>query len=110
MVHYIGSQSALRLYWTTSRKTLRAKEPYLAENFKLPLLFWSDLVEVLRLSVFSEQTGKNQPLEEAATIYHEILQRKEWTSKHMPLNWAMAQNGLSVAGRDYLDGRLRGGC
>ena len=44
-------KSAPRLYWTTSRGKKRAKEVYQPENFKLPDLFWSDLVEVLRLVV-----------------------------------------------------------
>jgi hypothetical protein len=44
-------KSAPRLYWTTSWGKKRAKEVYQPENFKLPDLFWSDLVEVLRLVV-----------------------------------------------------------
>jgi hypothetical protein len=159
MVHHIGSQDALRLYWTTSRKAIRAQEPYLTENFKLPILFWRDLVEVLKLvvithqatfvtqdgrfiqsgrfiadklepfigsvrrlvnqsqgqqgwtpqnrtevmsilaaslSAFGNQTGKIQPLKEAETIYYKILQGKEWTSKRMPLSWALTQRGLGV--------------
>jgi tetratricopeptide (TPR) repeat protein len=152
MVHHIGSQSALRLYWTTSRYARRAKEPYLAENFKLPILFWADFVEVLRLvvvthhvafraqegrfiankldpfiatvrrlvnrspgqagwnpenrtqvmyilatslSLFGQQTGKNQPLEEAIGFYLEAL--KAWTRERVPLNYAMAQNSLGIA-------------
>jgi hypothetical protein len=55
MVHHIGGQGALRLYWTTSRKAMRAQEPYLPDNFKLPILFWRDLVEVLRLVVTTHQ-------------------------------------------------------
>jgi hypothetical protein len=55
MVHHIGGQGALRLYWTTSRKVMRAQEPYLPDNFTLPSLFWRDLVEVLRLVVVTHQ-------------------------------------------------------
>jgi tetratricopeptide (TPR) repeat protein len=44
-------KNAPRLYWTTSRKEKRARGIYQPENFKLPDLFWSDLVDVLRLVV-----------------------------------------------------------
>jgi len=49
-------RSAPRLYWTTLQESKRAKEPYQPENFKLPDLFWNDLVEVLRLVVATESS------------------------------------------------------
>ena len=51
MLHHLGDQSAPRLYWTMSQKVKRAEQAYQLEKFKLPDLFWDQLVEVLRLVV-----------------------------------------------------------
>ncbi len=44
-------RTAPRLYWTTAEASTRSRQPYIPENFRLPELFWDDLVEVLRLLV-----------------------------------------------------------
>jgi tetratricopeptide (TPR) repeat protein len=44
-------KAAARLYWTTSRYSRRSSESYHPVNFKLPELFWGDLVQVLRLVI-----------------------------------------------------------
>lgn len=46
-----GGRTAPRLYWTTAESSMRSRQPYLPEKFRLPELFWEDLVEVLRLLV-----------------------------------------------------------
>jgi tetratricopeptide (TPR) repeat protein len=49
----LNGKIAARLYWTTSAASRRPKSPYVPDNnnFKLPEIFWSDLVDVLRLLV-----------------------------------------------------------
>ena len=54
LVHHISGEDAPRLYWTTSRESKRSKEVYQPEGFKLPELFWNDLVEVLGLVVVTQ--------------------------------------------------------
>jgi tetratricopeptide (TPR) repeat protein len=49
-----GKDNAYRLYWTTSDIGRRAKTLYQAEDFKLPPIFWNELVDVLQLLVISE--------------------------------------------------------
>jgi tetratricopeptide (TPR) repeat protein len=50
-----GATNAYRLYWTTSEKSKRPQDPYPAQDdFKLPPIFWKDLVNVLGLLVDSE--------------------------------------------------------
>jgi tetratricopeptide (TPR) repeat protein len=52
--------NAYRLYWTTSDPSdpgRLPKTPYqIEEDFKLPRIFWNDLVDVLKLLVVSEST------------------------------------------------------
>jgi hypothetical protein len=51
------------------------------------------------LSLFGQQTGKNQPLEEAIGFYLEAL--KAWTREQVPLNWAKTQhNGGAISTLD----------
>jgi tetratricopeptide (TPR) repeat protein len=51
-VQSIDGKSAPRLYWTTLHDDRRSTELFrLQESFKLPALFWSDLVQVLRLVI-----------------------------------------------------------
>ena len=47
------------------------------------------------LRKLGEQTGRNQALQEAISIYREVL--KEWTRGHAPLDWAATQNNLGNA-------------
>jgi hypothetical protein len=47
------------------------------------------------LQTLGEQTGRNEPLEEAVGTYHEVLQ--EWTRERGPLQWAMTQTNLGNA-------------
>jgi len=56
IAHHMDGKSAPRLYWTTSQQSRRSKEVYQPDNFKLPDLFWGDLVEVLRLVVATYNT------------------------------------------------------
>jgi len=49
-----GKDNAFRLYWTTSDLGRRPQTLYQTEDFKLPPIFWNDLVDVLRLLVASE--------------------------------------------------------
>ena len=48
-----GKNNAYRLYWTTSDLGRRPQTLYQAADFKLPPIFWNDLVDVLRLLVAS---------------------------------------------------------
>lgn len=47
------------------------------------------------LYMFGEQSGKNEPIEEAVISYREVL--KEFTREKVPLRWAMTQNSLGTA-------------
>ena len=47
------------------------------------------------LRILGEQSGQNQPLEEAVTAYQEAL--KERTRERVPLDWAATQNNLGNA-------------
>ncbi len=47
------------------------------------------------LQTLGEQTGRNEPLEEAVGTYHEVLQ--EYTRERVPLQWATTQNNLGTA-------------
>lgn len=49
-----GSQKAPQLYLTTSEAKQRAREVTQLDNFKLPALFWHDLVDILRLAVLAQ--------------------------------------------------------
>jgi tetratricopeptide (TPR) repeat protein len=51
-----GGRTAPRLYWTTADSAMRSKQPYLPENFRLPEVFWEDLVEILRLLVVTRSS------------------------------------------------------
>ena len=48
-----GEESAPKLYWTTAREGGRPKDPgrYATEDLALPGVFWTDLVDILRLLV-----------------------------------------------------------
>ena len=52
-----GGRTAPRLYWTTADSDMRSKQPYLPENFRLPEVFWEDLVEVIRLLTVTRSSG-----------------------------------------------------
>jgi tetratricopeptide (TPR) repeat protein len=52
-----GGRTAPRLYWTTAESAMRSEQPYLPENFRLPEVFWEDLVEVLRLLLVTRSRG-----------------------------------------------------
>jgi tetratricopeptide (TPR) repeat protein len=54
LVHRIDNKSAPRLFWTTSNDAKRSKQPFVAQEFKLPDLFWGEFVDVLRLVLVSE--------------------------------------------------------
>lgn len=56
-VHHLGRDSAPRLYWTTAHAVHRAKDVYYPEHFKMPDLFWSDLMTMLRLVVVAQSTA-----------------------------------------------------
>jgi hypothetical protein len=47
------------------------------------------------LQTLGDQSGQNEPLEEAVAAYRLAL--KEWTRERVPLNWAMTQNNLGNA-------------
>jgi tetratricopeptide (TPR) repeat protein len=150
-----SGKSLPKLYWTVTENLQQKKtfERYLpTENLSLPVIFWEDLADVLRLliitkytqfhasqgkyigdeikpfieklrrvlkyhkeksgwtnreyaqvmhilaeslSFFGEESGKNEPLEEAILAYREAL--KEWTRERVPLYWAGTQNNLGLA-------------
>jgi tetratricopeptide (TPR) repeat protein len=58
---------------------------------------WSTIQFLLgnALLTYGEQTGTNQPLEEAVAAYRNALQ--EYTRERVPLDWAMTQNNLGNA-------------
>ncbi|HUU46324.1 MAG TPA: tetratricopeptide repeat protein [Acidobacteriota bacterium] len=47
------------------------------------------------LSILGEQSGHDEPLNEAVGLYREIL--KVWTRERVPLQWAATQNNLGNA-------------
>lgn len=51
-----GGRTAPRLYWTTTDANTRSKQPYPPDNFRLPEVFWEDLVEILRLLVVARSS------------------------------------------------------
>jgi hypothetical protein len=55
------------------------------------------------LSTFGEQSGQNQPLEEAVTVYQEALQ--DYTRERLPLQWTGTQNNLGKPSKRWGSGR-----
>jgi tetratricopeptide (TPR) repeat protein len=47
------------------------------------------------LQTLGDQSGKNEPLEQAVAAYRAALE--EWTRERVPLDWAMTQNNLGTA-------------
>ncbi len=145
-----------KLYWTGSgeadQRWARYDAPKPEDQFRLPVVFWSDLSKVLglivakgyaefqakdghyvagelhpfvervrkllkeseyreawdaearastrvilagALQVLGDQTGQNEPLEEAVAAYKEAF--KDYTRERVPLQWAMTQNNLGNA-------------
>ena len=47
------------------------------------------------LSIYGQESGKNEPLEEGISAFREAL--KEYTRERVPLEWAMTQSSLGAA-------------
>jgi tetratricopeptide (TPR) repeat protein len=151
-----GEQPIYKLYWTPARGEMRKPESVTSltkDQLRLPVVFWSDLADILRLlvvarnaefrnqeghyvdkdrlrgfinrvrtllkaspgrpgwdadargatlliladslQVLGDQSGQNEPLEEAVEAYREAL--KEYTRERVPLKWAKTQNNLGFA-------------
>jgi hypothetical protein len=101
----------LRLVVATQHSTFLAREGHYVADQLPPFITrvrrllnnnagrqeWSDIQVVLgtALVTFGEQTGTNQPLEEAVAAYRAAL--TEWTRERVPLDWATTQNNLGNA-------------
>ena len=114
-----GGRTAPRLYWTTADSAMRSKQPYIPENFRLPEVFWEDLVEVLRLLVVTRSSGlfARRGLNVAADLtpfvekVRNLLESdqasKRWTARAASevmfiLAWALEQLGEQRGQRNYL--------
>ncbi|MGH8068904.1 MAG: hypothetical protein ACRERE_27465 [Candidatus Entotheonellia bacterium] len=111
----------LRLVVVTHYSTLRAQEGRFSADQLTPFITrvrrlldnsterqdWSDIRVILgsALSTFGEQTGTNEPLEEAVAAYREALQER--TRERVPLQWAITQSNLgNTLGRQKRDATL----
>jgi len=119
-----GGRTAPRLYWTTADSAMRSKQPYIPENFRLPEVFWEDLVEVLRLLVITRSSGlfARRGLNVAADLtpfvekVRNLLESdqasKRWTARAASevmfiLAWALEQLGEQRGQRNYLIQSMR---
>jgi len=68
------------------------------KNFDPKAKFQTRMILASTLETFGEQTGQNQPLEEAIAQYRQAAEER--SRMVAPLDWAAAQNGLSSALRE----------